>query len=104
MICAHAVSVAVKKIDGVESVEVTLNRGHAEIKLKPGNRVRIEQIWEAVRKQGLTPKEARVVVRGRLDGSKLTVDSIVRGKTTMLREPSGCVKKDFRWYGSGTMK
>ena len=73
MTCAHAVSVAIKKIPGVASVEVTLKRGHAEVQLKPGNRVRIEQLWEAVRKQGLTPKATEVVVRGTLDGTKFAV-------------------------------
>ena len=73
MTCAHAVSVAIQKVDGVASVEVTLKRGHAEVQLKPGNRVRVEQLWEAVRKQGLTPKDTAVVIRGTLDGSTLTV-------------------------------
>src|SRR5258706_5034037 len=73
MTCAHAVSVAIQKIEGVASVEVTLKRGHAEVQLKPGNRVRIEQLWEAVRKQGLTPKETQVLVRGTLDRGTLTV-------------------------------
>ncbi len=75
MTCAHAVRVAIQKIEGVASVEVTLKRGHAEVQLKPGNRVRIEQLWEAVRKQGLTPKETEVVVRGTLNGTKLTVSA-----------------------------
>jgi copper chaperone CopZ len=73
MTCAHAVSVAIKKIPGVASVEVTLKRGHAEVQLQPGNGVRIEQLWEAVRKQGLTPKATGVVVRGTLNGTKLAV-------------------------------
>jgi len=75
MTCAHAVRVAIQKIEGVASVDVSLQRGHAQVELKPGNRVRIEQLWEAVRKQGLTPKESRVVVVGKLAGTTLRVES-----------------------------
>ena len=55
-------------------MDVSLQRGHAQVELKPGNRVRIEQLWEAVRKQGLTPKESRVVVVGKLIGTTLRVE------------------------------
>ena len=42
--CAHAVSVALEKIEGVELVKVSLNEGIADIKLKLGNKVTVEQI------------------------------------------------------------
>jgi copper chaperone CopZ len=60
------VSVAIKKIDGVESVSVSLNQGRASIRLKPGNSVRLEQVDQAVQNNGFTPKEARVKVRGQV--------------------------------------
>ena len=64
MTCAFAVRGAIKKFSGVESVDVSLNKGLASVKLKPGNTVTAGQLWEAVRKNGFTPKETRVVVRG----------------------------------------
>ena len=64
MTCAYAVRGALKKFSGVESVEVSLNKGLATVKLKPGNSVQPQEFWEAVRKNGFTPKETRVVVRG----------------------------------------
>jgi copper chaperone CopZ len=64
MTCAYAVRGALKKFPGVESVEVSLNKGLATVKLKPGNTVRPQDFWEAVRKNGFTPKETRVLVRG----------------------------------------
>src|SRR6185436_20694901 len=48
----------------VESVEVSLNKGLATVRLKPGNNIRPEQFWEAVRKNGFTPKDTRAVLRG----------------------------------------
>lgn len=59
-------SVAVKKIEGVESAKVSLNEGRASIVLRPGNSVRLEQIRKVVNDQGFTPKEARVKAVGGL--------------------------------------
>jgi copper chaperone CopZ len=69
MTCAFAVRGALKKFPGVESVDVSLNKGLAVVKLRPGNTIRPEQFWDAVRKNGFTPKETRVVVRGRVSTS-----------------------------------
>ena len=64
MTCAFAVRGAFKKLSGVESVDVSLNKGLAAVKLKPGNALTVEQFWKTVRQNGFTPKETRVVVRG----------------------------------------
>jgi copper chaperone CopZ len=63
-VCAHAVSVAIQKIDGVASVEVSLKGGFADVKLKPGNRVDPERIRQVARDNGFTPKGAAVKVAG----------------------------------------
>ena len=57
-------SVAIKKVEGVEDVNVSLNEGHANIKLKPGNKVTVEQVREIVRKNGFTPKDTTAKVAG----------------------------------------
>lgn len=62
-------SVAIKKVEGVESVKVSLNEGRAWIRLKPGNSIRLEQIWKAVNEQGFTPREARIIAVGDLTSS-----------------------------------
>ena len=69
MTCAYAVRVALMKIPGVESADVSLNKGLATVKLKPGNTVRPSQLWEAIHKNGNTPKATRVTVRGQVAGS-----------------------------------
>src|SRR3984957_7563737 len=66
MTCAHVVDVALKKVAGVESVEVSLNKGLATVKLKPGNVVSVPQLWELIHKNGYTPKTTAVSVRGEL--------------------------------------
>jgi copper chaperone CopZ len=60
------VSVAIRKLEGVESVEVSLNEGMADVSLEPGNRLDPERIRRAVRDNGFTPKGAEVRVAGRL--------------------------------------
>jgi hypothetical protein len=52
------------KIDGVDTVTVSLQRAVADIRLRPENRVTIDQIQEMVRKNGFTPREANVTVLG----------------------------------------
>ena len=56
--------VVVRKIDGVSDVRVSLKEGMATIRFAPSNRVRIEQVWDAVRSNGFTPRAADVRVRG----------------------------------------
>lgn len=75
MTCAYAVRVALLKFKGVDSAEVSLNKGLATVKLKPGNVIRPSQFWEAIRKNGNTPKITEVTVRGEVEngGSQLKV-------------------------------
>ena len=65
MTCAYAVRGALQKISGVESVDVSLNKGLAGMKLKPGNTVKLGPIWETIKKSGFTTKDTRVVARGK---------------------------------------
>jgi copper chaperone CopZ len=66
MTCAHVVNVALKKVSGVESVEVSLNKGLATVKLKPGNTVSVPQLWQLIHEKGYTPKATAISVRGEL--------------------------------------
>jgi copper chaperone CopZ len=60
------VSVAIKKIPGVQSVNVSLNKGLVSITLAPGNTVKMEQIRKAILDDAFTPKGAKVVAAGEL--------------------------------------
>jgi copper chaperone CopZ len=60
------VSVAIKKVPGVESVNTSLNEGFADIKLRERNTVTVEQVREIIRKNGFTPKESAVKIRGKV--------------------------------------
>jgi len=60
------VSVAVRKLDGVESVKLSLEEGSADIKLKPGNTISLGQLRRLIRDNGFTPRDAEVTARGKL--------------------------------------
>jgi copper chaperone CopZ len=84
MTCAHVVDVALKKVAGVESVEVSLNKGLATVKLKPGNTVSVPQLWELIHKNGYTPKSTAVSVRGDLANSNGQLQLKVSGTQEIL--------------------
>jgi copper chaperone CopZ len=75
-ICAHGVRVAVQKVEGVESVQLSLERAVAEIRLKPNNRVTLDQFRRIVKGNGFEPREAKVVAAGapRSEGDRLTFE------------------------------
>jgi hypothetical protein len=60
------VSVAIKKLPGVEAADVSLNQGLVSIKLARGNTVRIDQIRKAILNDAFKPRDARVRVVGEL--------------------------------------
>ncbi len=84
MTCAHVVDVALRRVAGVESVEVSLNKGLATVKLKPGNTVTISQLWELIHKNGYTPKTTSVLVRGELANVNGAVQLKVSGTKDAL--------------------
>lgn len=59
--CAYGLETSLKKLPGVKTVSVSLNRGTATIELKPGNQVTVEDIKAVVRKNGFTPKETKIL-------------------------------------------
>ena len=56
--------VAVRKLDGVESVDVSLERGAASIALRPGNRITLPQLRQIIKNNGFTAKDATVTAIG----------------------------------------
>jgi copper chaperone CopZ len=58
------VSVAIKKLDGVESVDVSLEKASADIRLKPGNAITLPLLRRIIRQSGYPTKDANVEARG----------------------------------------
>jgi copper chaperone CopZ len=84
MTCAHIVDVALKKKPGVETVDVSLNKGLATVKLKPGNTASVPQFWQLLHEKGYTPKTTTVSVRGELAGGPGRLQLKVSGTKDIL--------------------
>ena len=70
--CAQSVDKTLKKIKGVETASFRMQDSVAVLQLKPGNTTPLEEVRDAVKRIGYTPKDAKVTVRGeaRREGEK----------------------------------
>jgi copper chaperone CopZ len=102
MTCAHVVDVALKKVAGVESVQVSLNKGLATVKLKSGNTVSVPQLWELIHKNGYTPKTTAVSVRGELANVNGALQLKVTGTKDAL--PLAADPKNSAAFGEASKK
>ncbi len=84
MTCAHVVDVALKKVPGVDSVAVSLNKGLATAKLRPGNTVSVPQFWQLLHEKGYTPRTTTVSVRGDVTGGPGRLQLTVSGTKDVI--------------------
>ncbi|HYM22335.1 MAG TPA: hypothetical protein VEU08_03980 [Vicinamibacterales bacterium] len=87
-----------KKVNGIDTVRVSLKDGLTILDLKPGNAVTLAQLRAIIKNNGFVPKEASIVARGHIttvngrqsvavDGTRetLTPDGEVRDTSDGLR-------------------
>jgi copper chaperone CopZ len=60
------VRVSLISVNGVASVEVSLEKGLAAVKLKPGNSVTLQQLQNAITKNGFTMKQSHLIAAGKV--------------------------------------
>lgn len=70
--------VAVEKLPGVTGAEVSLEQGQVVIGFEPENEVTINDVRRAIGDQGFAPRDADVLIAGRLEQ---------RGEGLVLRVP-----------------
>ena len=58
--------VSLKSVSGVDSVDVSLEKGLASVKMKPGNGTTFKQLQDAITKNGFTMKPSNVSVVGKI--------------------------------------
>jgi len=63
------VRVAMRKVDGVQDVTVSLKDGMTLLDLKPGNTVTLTKLSEIIKKNGFVSKEATIVAAGQAPGA-----------------------------------
>lgn len=64
--CAYGMEKGLKKLEGVKTVKVSLNKGNAVIEFAADNKLVLADIRRVVRDGGFTPKEAVVKISGTL--------------------------------------
>jgi hypothetical protein len=79
------VRVSLKAVSGVESVDVSLEKGLAVVKLKPGNMATLKQLNEAIAKNGFTMKDSTATVAGTVTSTDGNAMLRVSGSNDMLR-------------------
>jgi copper chaperone CopZ len=88
------VRVSLKAVPGVELVEVSLEKGLAVVKMKPGNSVSFKQLNEAIAKNGFTMKDSVATVAGTVDESNGKAVLRVSGSSDVLTLiPDGSAQK-----------
>jgi outer membrane lipoprotein-sorting protein len=55
-----------RKLPGVESVDVSLERAMTDLRLRPGNTVTLDQLRKVIKNNGFNPKEADITVVGKI--------------------------------------
>jgi len=58
------VRVSLKSVSGVDSVDVSLEKGLAAVKMKPGNTAILNQLQNAIAKNGFAMKESAAIIAG----------------------------------------
>ncbi len=56
--------VSLKSVSGVDSVDVSLEKGLAAVKMKPGNTATLNQLQNAIAKNGFAMKESAAIIAG----------------------------------------
>lgn len=83
-----------KKLDGVESVEVSLEKATADVRLKPDNKITLTQLRQTIRKSGYPTRDAQIEARGAV---------IERNGTPLLDLQNGSILElSARPEGAGT--
>jgi hypothetical protein len=76
--------VSLKSVSGVDSVDVSLAKGLASVKMKPGNTVTVGQLQQAITKNGFTMKDSLATIAGTVETENGRARLRVSGSNEML--------------------
>ena len=79
---------AIGKLHGVESVDVSLTRASADVRLRPGNTVTLAQLRKIIKDNGFSSRDVTVTAVGRLVDSGGTVALDISGLVLPLARDS----------------
>jgi hypothetical protein len=78
------VRVSLKSVSGVDTVDVSLEKGLAVVKMKPGNTATLKQLNQAITKNGFTMKDSTATVAGSVIGADGNAILKVSGSNDLL--------------------
>jgi len=78
------VRVSLKSVSGVDSVDVSLAKGLAAVKMKPGNIATLKQLQNAITKNGFTMKDSTTAIAGTIVISNGKAQLQVSGSNELL--------------------
>lgn len=73
-----------KAVAGVDAVDVSLEKGLAVVKLKPGNTVTLKQLQEAITKNGFTVKQSTATIAGQISTENGSPQLKISGSNDVL--------------------
>lgn len=77
--------VSLKAVPGVDTVDVSLEKGLATVHLKPGNSATLKQLQNAITKNGFTMKESKATVAGTITVANGKAQLTVSGSNDVLQ-------------------
>ena len=77
-------STGLKKLDGAEKVDVSLEKGLATIQLRPANKATLAVIQSIIKKNGFSPKGANVKLRGKIRDQNNSLQVTITGSNETL--------------------
>jgi hypothetical protein len=79
------VRVSFKAVPGVDTVNVSLEKGLASVTLKPGNTTTLKQLQDAIAKNGFTMKRSEASVIGKIVNNDGKLQLQVSGSNDVLQ-------------------
>jgi copper chaperone CopZ len=101
--CNGAMSAAVKKLEGVESIDLDSAKSAAVIRLKADNTITLQQLRRVIRSVGYDAKDAGITARGRLAADGTTLD-LLNGSVLQLAAPHDRTDAIVEVTGTVTLK
>jgi copper chaperone CopZ len=87
--CSESLGSILKRIRGVENVEIDYKAATVRLDLAPQNHISVEQVWDAVKRVGFTPGTTKVDMRGVVGGGRIEVREANKTYRLDGRAPDG---------------
>ena len=81
-----------KKVEGVQTVRVSLKDGLTVLELRPDNKVTLAQLRSVIKNNGFVSKDAEITARGALAGESFAVSGTGE-RLSFIQKPSASGEK-----------